>query len=556
MKTFLLFIAICYCNFSQGQFFQSSFKQLAQVNAQWYNQTSVNQALYIETAKPLSEHALIQYHLQQTELLLRSKDVSNLTAQQKLQRLSNLNVLHTYAAQGIFPVNDKFKKRTPFFIDKLNSYCAVGYLMKMSGADKMAKEIHATQNNSYLPDIHHEELKKWIEKSGLTGDELALIQPGYALDKAAFLLEMHYNNNGADVNEYIEFMQSSGEYINMNGGEVSKILFYNESNILYKTLLVSQMQSVTLPQIIYQPFYIYNPRFYYYTFPVSENFADAGRIEFKGSNLFSGLEVLCNEITYNASSITSKDYWNYGYLGEPREVTKTHLVGESETTNIGSSLTFSGDYSPFAIPPSYTTYSLNNWSASLLPATPGSVEILTVLPVTLSSFSGNVSSKTITLNWETLNEINASYFDIERSADGLNFETIGKVNSIGNSTTTTNYRFVDRNPLPINYYRLKQVDINGRIGYSKIIFLKVEQQNPITIFENPVKNNLQINVNIDQSIKASLAVFDFSGRKILTQRTIGGLQNIDVSKLTAGQYVIQLSLADGNSFTKVFQKGN
>ncbi len=552
MNKLILLVAICYSNFLLAQVNQTSFKQLALVNEQWYKQTGVKDVLYTEAAKPRAEKQLIQYHLQQVELLLRNKDVSKLSVSQKMQRLKNLDVLHGYMEQGIFPVNDKFEKRIPFFIDKYNTYCAVGYLMKTSGADEMAKQIHATQNNSYLLDIQHESLKDWVAKSGLTVDELALIQPGYILDKPAFLLEIHYNNIGADVNEYIEFMQGNGVDNN-----VDKILFFNESNVLYKTLLVSQMQAVTLPTIIYGTgvSYFYTPKFYYYTFSSSESFADAGKIEFRGTNEFGNVDILRNEITYNASAVITKDFWNDNNIGGLHEVTKSFSAVENETTSIGTSLTFSGNYVPTLIPPAYSTYNLNNWNAYLLPATPGTLNILSVLPVSLSNFNCSIKNNNVLLNWETLNEINASYFNIEKSTDGIIFETIGKVNSAGNSTTNMQYSFVDEKPFYINHYRLKQVDDNGRIGYSKIVSIKAPPLNPITIFENPVKNNLQIKLNIDQLKNANIIIMDFTGRKLLTQKAISGFQKIDITKLNSGQYVIQLVVEDGNLYNKIFVKG-
>ena len=67
----------------------------------------------------------------------------------------------------------------------------------------------------------------------------------------------------------------------------------------------------------------------------------------------------------------------------------------------------------------------------------------------------------VDVNWITATEINNNYFTLERSATGINFEPIGYVQGAGNSTSTINYVFKDRDPLNgIGYYRLKQTDFD------------------------------------------------------------------------------------------------
>ena len=189
---------------SNAQNSKTVYDQLMYVNEQWKNQNDLDGLLKVSAAKVLNEQELIQFHLQQTEKLLRKRNVSAMSVAQQKHRLHNLNTLHNYWVKGIFPINDKHQNRQPYFIDKYNTYCAVGYLMQQSGSNKMAREIHETQNYSYLFDIKHPQLLHWINESGLSLDELALIQPGYQNDRPTTILELHYNNVGIDVNEYLE----------------------------------------------------------------------------------------------------------------------------------------------------------------------------------------------------------------------------------------------------------------------------------------------------------------------------------------------------------------
>lgn len=94
-----------------------------------------------------------------------------------------------------------------------------------------------------------------------------------------------------------------------------------------------------------------------------------------------------------------------------------------------------------------------------------------VLPIELLYFSGaQKSCKQNILSWATATETNNDHFEIERSLDAINFETIKKILGATNSLETKQYTYIDFNPeLGINYYRLKQVDINGEFTYAPII---------------------------------------------------------------------------------------
>ncbi|GAB4253656.1 MAG: hypothetical protein Kow0079_09420 [Vicingaceae bacterium] len=96
----------------------------------------------------------------------------------------------------------------------------------------------------------------------------------------------------------------------------------------------------------------------------------------------------------------------------------------------------------------------------------------TVLPITLLSFTGESKNSFNILNWITSTEINNDYFLIERAGDNLVFEVIGKVSGAGNANYNIHYQFTDEHPINgNNYYRLKQVDFDGKYAYSNIIHL-------------------------------------------------------------------------------------
>ncbi len=188
-----------------------------------------------------------------------------------------------------------------------------------------------------------------------------------------------------------------------------------------------------------------------------------------------------------------------------------------------------------------------------------------VAPVTLSSFSGIKQTSSNLLSWTTSTEQNNAGFNLERSADGNNYSTLGFVASKatnGNSNTTLNYEFSDAKPFTSNnYYRLMQTDKDGKATYSQVVLLKGTKKAAIEIsvvYPNPVQNTLNLVLSATNAEKATVVISDVNG-KILSQQATQlatGDNNIklNVSKLGAGNYTIQVIGENGNSETKKFVK--
>jgi hypothetical protein len=529
MKKFTLLFAVLVSNFLFAQNNITAYQQLASVNEQWKNQMDISNNLKNTAAMPLAEHQLQQLHLQQAELLLRSRDVSNISTSLKKKRIKNLDILHGYWQKGLFPKNEMHEGRQPYFIDNYNTYCAVGYLMKYTGGEQIAKEIGNTQNFCYLQDIHHPKLMNWVAHSGLSLDELALIQLPYFGPAPCLVTEMHYNNTGTDVNEYIELRQAFSGATTML--PFDKILFYNQTNTLYKTLDISQMQA----------FASGGPGgLYYYNFPANESFADVGYFEIVNS---IPTNKVLSKVTYNQNTVAYDRLTNDVYnIVNPTYVTTNFNVGENESSALGSSLTFCGMLGG------------GIWTLQPNPSSQALVNTCLVLPITLSKFEYVLKGNAVSLSWQTATEINSNYFNIERSVDGIKFESLGKLKTIGNSTTSKDYSFLDNKPNYINQYRLKLVDIDGKSTYSKILFVKVMQASPIKVIENPVKENLQLQLSVEATKIKSIILFDFMGRQLKTIKPFSGFKSVNISNLAAGKYLVQLITTDEQGYNIPFIK--
>lgn len=157
----------------------SYFDQLAEVNEQWLLKAATFQAFRNEPAKEINERDAIASHLREVQNYLLEHTPAGLTEMQKSRRHELLCGLTPYYSEDWFPVNQSLPVRNPIFIDENDRFCAVGYLMKTSGREDLAREIARDQNYAYVKDIKHPELETWATWAGFTADELAWIQPGY-----------------------------------------------------------------------------------------------------------------------------------------------------------------------------------------------------------------------------------------------------------------------------------------------------------------------------------------------------------------------------------------
>lgn len=155
-------------------------QKLTEVNSNWpANADGIALLQLQQNQAPTTETEWIALHLQLVEQTLRARKTDGLTPTQRKNRLACLNNLHAYWQQGVFPVNDYLPYRNPVFIDKHNTFCAVGYLMKTSGSETLARKVDAQQKFAYVKDIKEEGVNEWATHNGFALSELAWIQPTY-----------------------------------------------------------------------------------------------------------------------------------------------------------------------------------------------------------------------------------------------------------------------------------------------------------------------------------------------------------------------------------------
>ena len=164
---------------------------------------------------------------------------------------------------------------------------------------------------------------------------------------------------------------------------------------------------------------------------------------------------------------------------------------------------------------------------------------LSVLPVSLNSFTAQKNNNDGILQWQTSNEINSAYFDVERSYDGKTFAAISRVNALQSSNNTYSYTdnavFASTNNKV--FYRLKIVDKNGNYSYGSIVKLTSIKESKIGVFPNPAINAITIS---GLNSKDVIRVLSIDGKILLQQTAQVQSMIINIEKYKSGSYILQV----------------
>lgn len=190
----------------------------------------------------------------------------------------------------------------------------------------------------------------------------------------------------------------------------------------------------------------------------------------------------------------------------------------------------------------------------------GTLPSLVVLPVSLTSFTARKSNNQIQLAWSTASESNNSHFEIERSVNGTDFVKIGERKGAGNSSSVLNYSFIDNNPASgTNYYRLKQVDFDGKFEYSDIqaASLASTEELALKYLGGQDTHQVKFEINTQKNTNGSLIIYDLSGRRVAKQDLLlkegSNLVPLSMLNLNSGVYFAACQV-DGKVVTQKFVK--
>src|SRR5262249_13036683 len=146
------------------------------------------------------------------------------------------------------------------------------------------------------------------------------------------------------------------------------------------------------------------------------------------------------------------------------------------------------------------------------------------------------------------------HFVVERSADGINFTSVGMKAGAGNSSVTLYYSLVDYTPLKgISYYRLRQVDFDGAESYSQLVAVSFLDNNVLAVYPNPAKNDVQYSFNASADGTGLFELIDALGKTVVSREiSVAKGQNVsdpmDIHSVPNGVYFIRVKPLSGRIF--------
>ena len=168
------------------------------------------------------------------------------------------------------------------------------------------------------------------------------------------------------------------------------------------------------------------------------------------------------------------------------------------------------------------------------------------LPVTITAFTGETQNEANVLHWTVAQEENLVSYDVQRSNDAINFNTIATIKATA-SNNEASYNYTDTKPLNgNNYYRLQANDIDGKINYSTIIDLYIKKTAPY-IYPNPASDNVTVEM---QNTIFSLKIIDINGKVVANKSNINSKTQIDTHTFSNGFYTIEITTNDDILFTQ------
>lgn len=173
-----------------------------------------------------------------------------------------------------------------------------------------------------------------------------------------------------------------------------------------------------------------------------------------------------------------------------------------------------------------------------------------ILPIELISFDAFQADRVVNLKWITASEVNNDYFTVQKTKDGLTWETVGTVDGAGTSTEVKSYSLLDSNPYTeVSFYRLVQTDFDGTVVYSDWKSVALMSDQAISIYPNPTKDNIVVRLN-DLNTTAQLSVSDAMGTILSSSSTDQVLNKIELPN-EQGIYFLRIEINQQVEIRKV-----
>lgn len=219
---------------------------------------------------------------------------------------------------------------------------------------------------------------------------------------------------------------------------------------------------------------------------------------------------------------------------------QTYLGSTTVTTNAtgNASFSFSGTFTAGTIISATATNTGGSTSEFSITQT-----VQNAMPVRWLHIAAVLNSNnTVSLNWETADEVQNKGFEVERSTNAKSFERIGFVEGMSESKDLQRYNFIDSQPLKsTSYYRLKQLDNDGNFSYSRIIAIVPDTDKLfLTLYPNPTTD--EITVRSDLGIIKEVQIFSTNGTILLSKTAASEAITLSLNNLQSGIYLMNVAI--------------
>jgi hypothetical protein len=193
-----------------------------------------------------------------------------------------------------------------------------------------------------------------------------------------------------------------------------------------------------------------------------------------------------------------------------------------------------------------STITITNLSSGTAPGIcSNTVNSSAALPVTWLSFRAALDGDDVQLAWSTASESNNEGFDVQRSENGRDWQTIAFVPGAGTTSEVSNYSYTDQSPITNHqslYYRLQQRDYDGTTDYSPVRVIQLEDGNAIRVFPNPADEAVTVAFAEPIEKRGTLQLFNHNGRLVAEEVIAPGTSEhtLRVAYLPAGNYMLRV----------------
>lgn len=292
--------------------------------------------------------------------------------------------------------------------------------------------------------------------------------------------------------------------------------------------------------------------------PTTSNVTTTGIVNTAAQTAISGLSGSDDEsiASYTIATIPAVTsgilYYNNGTTYVPVTAGLTLTTAQVASLKFDPSATYTGN-ATFTYTATDNRGNVSNTSTFTIPV------LSNTLPITLMNFSALWNNGQVNLTWNTAQEFNTASFIVEKSDDGLNNWTpVATVAAAGNSTTMKSYSAIDAQPYAISYYRIKEIDTDGKVSYTNIVRVAGQEKSnaSVKVYPNPAVSKASVSVYSNKNQQVSVQVYNANGVMMQSFSKQLGFGNnsfdiANVASFNSGMYIVNVTDGDHNKMGSV-----